>query len=152
MEFETLADYEQFWADFDASARNRRHHGAVAGAVQEGGNERTLGSCIKGGTQWAEYLISGTQRKVSAKPGGRRHGARQAAVKQLVEGLGADDRGFYFAFGEDDVIIIGNTDIPWNLSRHHILRSPAPYATVLDPPDDLDAANKMLTTYRPPGQ
>ena len=105
----------------------------------------------------AKYLIRGTYTAEGIcgvlKDGGT---ARVQAVKQLVEGLGGTIEGFYFAFGEDDfVIIVDGTDIPGILAgtmASGVTGAVRTTTTVLISPDDLDAASKMLTTYRPPGQ
>ncbi len=104
-----------------------------------------------------KYLIRGTYTAEGIrgvlKDGGT---ARVQAVKQLVEGLGGTVEGFYFAFGEDDfVIIVDGTDIPGILAgtmASAVTGAVRTTTTVLISPDDLDAASKMLTTYRPPGQ
>lgn len=105
----------------------------------------------------AKYLIRGTYTAEGIrgvlKDGGT---ARVQAVKQVVEGLGGTIDSFYFAFGEDDfVMIVDGTDVPGMLAGTMAAGASGAVrttTTVLISPDDLDAASKMLTTYRPPGQ
>lgn len=105
----------------------------------------------------AKYLIRGTYTAEGIrgvlKDGGT---ARVQAVKQVVEGLGGTIDAFYFAFGEDDfVMIVDGTDVPGMLAGTMAAGASGAVrttTTVLISPDDLDAASKMLTTYRPPGQ
>lgn len=104
-----------------------------------------------------KYLIRGTYTAEGIrgvlKDGGS---ARVQAVKQLVEGLGGTIEAFYFAFGEDDFVIIADgTGVPGILAGTMAAGASGTVhttTTVLISPDDLDAASKMLTTYRPPGE
>jgi uncharacterized protein with GYD domain len=82
--------------------------------------------------------------------------ARRAAVEQLFQSLGGRVEAFYFAFGETDVVIIG--ELPDNVSAAAgTLRSSASglvvaKTTVLLTPEEIDQATRKSVTYRPPGQ
>lgn len=81
--------------------------------------------------------------------------ARLAAATALIEGLGGSIESFYFAFGDTDVYAI--VDMPDNVSvaAAALAVSAAGGAVsrtvVLLTPDEVDAATKKTTTYRPPG-
>lgn len=105
----------------------------------------------------AKYLIRGSYTAEGVrgvlKDGGT---ARVQAVKQLIEGLGGTVEAFYFAFGEDDFVIISDgTDVSGILAGTMAATASGVVrikTTVLIAPEEIDAASKMLTTYRPPGQ
>ena len=98
----------------------------------------------------AAYTIDGT--KGIMKEGGS---ARKAQLGQILERLGGKLDGFYFAFGEWDVI--GIIDAPdtatitalsmaVNASGGVKLRT-----TPLITPEDVDEATKKSISYRAPG-
>lgn len=82
--------------------------------------------------------------------------ARVAAATALIEGLGGKVESFYFAFGGTDVYV--TADMPDNVSvaAAALAVSAGGGATsrtvVLLTADELDAAAKKQTTYRPPGR
>jgi uncharacterized protein with GYD domain len=86
------------------------------------------------------------------KEGGSR---RHAAVEELFKSLGGTVEVFYYAFGNRDVIIVG--DLPDNATAAAlVLRVNASGAakcttTVLMTPQEVDTAVKKTGTYRPPG-
>lgn len=98
----------------------------------------------------ASYLREGVGGLL--KEGGTR---RRAAVDELFRSLGGTVESFYFAFGDEDVFIIG--ELPDNATAAALaLRVNAAGAascktTVLLTPQEVDAAVKKTGTYRPPG-
>lgn len=86
------------------------------------------------------------------KEGGTR---RREAVDQLFKSVGGKVEAYYFAFGEKDVVIIG--DLPDNTTATALaLRVNATGAalcktTVLLTPQEVDEAVKKPGIYRPPG-
>jgi uncharacterized protein with GYD domain len=81
--------------------------------------------------------------------------ARREAVKKALESVGGQLEAFYFAFGERDVYVLA--DLPDNESAAAMalaVNSSGAVATrtiVLLTPEDVDAAAKRSTDYRPPG-
>jgi len=81
---------------------------------------------------------------------------RRDVVEQLTKVLGGTIEAFYFAFGDDDVIVI--LDLPDNVSVTALsLVVNASGAvkvktTVLLTPEEVDQAAKMTVNYHPPGQ
>jgi uncharacterized protein with GYD domain len=98
----------------------------------------------------ASYLTEGL--KGLAKEGGT---GRRAAVDELFKSLGGTVESFYYAFGDDDVFIIG--DLPDNAAAAAlaIKVNSAGVTTlrtiVLLTAHDIDIAVKKTSTYRPPG-
>jgi uncharacterized protein with GYD domain len=98
----------------------------------------------------ANYLTEGLNGLI--KEGGTR---RRGAVDELFKSLGGSVESFYYAFGDDDVFIIG--DLPDNAAAAALaikvnaagvttLRT-----TVLLTAQEIDVAVKKTSTYRPPG-
>lgn len=81
--------------------------------------------------------------------------SRAATIKSLVESRGGKLDGFYFAFGEDDVIVIA--DLPSNVEAAATSMAVAGSGaariktTVLISPEEIDAATKLKLGYRAPG-
>ena len=104
----------------------------------------------------AKYLIEvnyvGDGISGLLKEGGTR---RREAVDQLFGSVGGKVEAFYYAFGEKDVVIIG--DLPDNATATALtLRVNATGAalcktTVLITPQEVDEAVKKPGMYRPPG-
>jgi uncharacterized protein with GYD domain len=104
-----------------------------------------------------KYLIQasyvGEGLKGLLKEGGS---SRRATVEKVIEGMGGTLESFYYAFGEDDVLGIGN--FPDNATAAAfsmaINASGAIKArtTVLMTPEEVDEAAKMSVGFRPPGQ
>jgi len=104
----------------------------------------------------AKYLIQasyvGEGLKGLLKEGGS---SRRAVVETVLKGMGGTLEVFYYAFGEDDVIGIG--DMPDNATAAAfslaINASGAVKAktTVLMTPEEVDEAAKKTVSYRPPG-
>jgi uncharacterized protein with GYD domain len=81
--------------------------------------------------------------------------ARRTAVEAAAKSVGGKVEQFYFAFGETDVVVI--LDLPDHASAAAmaltVSSSGGVEATtrVLLTPEELDAASKKSTEYRPPG-
>ena len=96
-----------------------------------------------------KYTLEGI-RGVRAQGGS----ARAAAAKAVVEELGGTLESFHFAFGSSDVYLIA--DMPDNAAAgtHHDTDrggGATTRTTVLLTPEEMDAAAKMQSTYKPPG-
>jgi uncharacterized protein with GYD domain len=108
-------------------------------------------------SQMQKYLIQanyvGQGVNGLLKEGGTR---RRAAVDELFKSMGGTLESFYFAFGDQDVYLIG--ELPDNASAAALaLRVNAAGAatcktTVLITPQEVDQAVKKTVSYRPPGQ
>lgn len=99
----------------------------------------------------AKYSVEGT--KGILKDGGSK---RVAVVSKMIESLGGKVESFYFAFGEDDALVI--VDLPDNVSAAAIslaIGSAGGAASlttkVLLTPEEMDEAAKTKVDYRPPG-
>jgi uncharacterized protein with GYD domain len=81
--------------------------------------------------------------------------SRRAAIEELTKKMGGTLEAFYFAFGEDDVILIA--DLPDQTTAAAIsaavnLSGAVSLTTVvLLTPDEMDAALHMAVPYRAPG-
>ncbi len=81
--------------------------------------------------------------------------ARRAAVTSLVESMGGSVDAFYYAFGEDDVIVI--VGLPDNTSAAAVAMTVAASGaahlstTVLITPEEVDEIAEVSVDYRPPG-
>ncbi len=98
----------------------------------------------------ANYLSEGVSGLL--KEGGTR---RRAAVDELFKSVGGSVEAFYFAFGDEDVFVIG--DLPDNATAAALALKvnasgvTACKTTVLLTPEEVDQAVKKTGTYRPPG-
>jgi uncharacterized protein with GYD domain len=98
----------------------------------------------------ASYLDEGIKGLVKEGGSGRR-----AAVDELFGSLGGRLEAFYFAFGDEDVFIIG--DLPDNAAaaalaiRVHAAGAAKCKMTMLLTPQEVDEAVRKSGTYRPPG-
>lgn len=77
-------------------------------------------------------------------------------VEKLITGLGGTIEAFYFSFGDDDVVAIGDFpdhetaaafSLAVNASGAVKIKT-----TVLMTPEEVDAATKKTVDYRPPGK
>jgi len=77
-------------------------------------------------------------------------------VKKLIAGMGGSIEAFYFSFGEDDVVAIGEFpdhetaaafSLTVNASGAVKIKT-----TVLMTPEEVDAATKKTVNFRPPGK
>jgi uncharacterized protein with GYD domain len=98
----------------------------------------------------ARYLTEGI--KGLLKEGGS---GRRAAVDELFASLGGKIESFYFAFGDEDVFIVG--ELPDNTAAAAFaLKVGASGAAIVKTvmllaPEDVDAAVSKTSVYRPPG-
>jgi len=104
-----------------------------------------------------KYLIQasyvGEGLKGLLKEGGS---SRRATVETVIKGMGGTLESFYYAFGEDDDVGIG--DFPDNataaafslaVNASGVIKA---RTTVLMTPEEIDEAAKKTVSYRPPGQ
>ena len=104
-----------------------------------------------------KYLIQasyvGEGLKGLLKEGGSN---RRATVETVIKGMGGTLESFYYAFGEDDVIGIG--DFPDNVTASAFALAinasgvVKARTTVLMTPEEVDEATKKTVDYRPPGK
>jgi uncharacterized protein with GYD domain len=98
----------------------------------------------------SSYSVDGL--KGLLKEGGT---SRRAAVEKLVEGLGGKLEAMYYAFGEDDVLVIA--EYPDNVTAAAASLTVAASGAVsvkmvvLLTPEEIDEAAKKSVDYRPPG-
>jgi uncharacterized protein with GYD domain len=98
----------------------------------------------------SSYSVDGL--KSLLKEGGT---SRRAAVEKLVEGLGGKLEAMYYAFGEDDVLVIA--EYPDNVTAAAASLTVAASGAVsvkmvvLLTPEEIDEAAKKSVDYRPPG-
>lgn len=96
------------------------------------------------------YTVDGVRGV--AKEGGS---ARLAVARKAIEGAGGKMEAFYFAFGDDDAVIIA--DMPDNASAAAVAVTVGAgggarcKTTPLLTPEEFDKAAKMSVPYRAPG-
>ncbi|HET6557153.1 MAG TPA: GYD domain-containing protein [Prolixibacteraceae bacterium] len=103
-----------------------------------------------------KYLIKGTYNPDGTKGLIQEGGSgRKTAIEKMLADMGGRVEAFYFAFGEDDVILI--VELPDDITAVAVgLRVNAAglvriSMTVLISPEDIDAASKKSVSYRAPG-
>jgi len=104
-----------------------------------------------------KYLIQGSYSDQGLKgllqEGGSK---RREAAEQATKGLGGQLEAFYYAFGNNDFVII--VDLPSNVDATALsLAANASGAvesriTVLITPEEVDQATKKTVKFRPPGK
>lgn len=104
----------------------------------------------------AKYMIAAsyTQDGVKGllKEGGT---GRRDAVEKLLDGMGGRLEGFYYAFGDVDVVVIA--DMPDNVSAAAVSLAVAASGAVtsrtvvLLTPEEIDESAEKTVDYRPPG-
>ena len=98
----------------------------------------------------ASYTNEGT--KGLLKEGGS---ARRSAIESLMESVGGKLEAFYFAFGENDAVLIieapSNTDAAAAVLRAAATGGVSISTTVLLTPEEIDEAANKSVTYTPPG-
>jgi uncharacterized protein with GYD domain len=104
----------------------------------------------------AKYLIEASYRAEGIagllKEGGT---GRRTAVDELFSSLGGTVESMYYAFGDQDVYIVG--DLPDNTSaaalsmKVNATGAAACKTIVLMTPQEIDIAIKKSSRYRPPG-
>src|SRR5205085_8521504 len=104
-----------------------------------------------------KYLIQGSYSDQGLKglleEGGSK---RREAAEQSIKGLGGRLEAFYYAFGDDDFVVI--VDLPSNVDASALsLTANASGGvksrmTVLITPEEVDQAANKTVTFRPPGK
>ena len=104
-----------------------------------------------------KYLVQGSYSEQGLngllKEGGSK---RRQAAEQAIKGLGGQLEAFYYAFGNDDFVVI--LDLPNNVDASALaLATNASGAvksrmTVLITPEEIDQATKRTVNFRPPGK
>ena len=81
--------------------------------------------------------------------------SRREALRQTIEGVGGSLEGFYYAFGDDDLLLIAEladaataAAVSLNLGAAGALEVSV---TVLLDPETIDEASKKAVPYRVPG-
>jgi uncharacterized protein with GYD domain len=104
----------------------------------------------------ASYLVRATFNDQGARGMLKEGGSgRRTTLGQLISKMGGSMEAFYFAFGEDDVIVIA--ELPDNITAAalglNVSASGAVRTTtvVLLTPEEIDEAVKKEVGYRPPG-
>jgi uncharacterized protein with GYD domain len=81
--------------------------------------------------------------------------SRRALVEKLAKEMGGSIEAFYYAFGEHDVVVIGeapdHTDAAALAMNVAASGAASIKTTVLLTPEEVDAASKKSVGYRPPG-
>ncbi|MPY52949.1 GYD domain-containing protein [Streptomyces acidicola] len=97
------------------------------------------------------YTTEGTKGLLSEGASGRR-----AAVEQIVTGLGGKVEAMYFAFGEDDLVLIVDFPDPVAMAAVslNVKASGAVHtrATPLLTLDEIDEAARRQVSFRAPGK
>jgi uncharacterized protein with GYD domain len=104
-----------------------------------------------------KYFIKGTYSTNGTKGLLQEGGSgRKMAIEKMLAGMGGKLESFYYAFGEDDVLLI--VELPDDIAAAAVgLRVSAAglvriSMTVLLTPADIDAASKISVSYRAPGE
>ncbi|MFA9430692.1 GYD domain-containing protein [Egicoccus sp. AB-alg2] len=98
----------------------------------------------------ARYTPQGMKGVLSEGGTGRRE-----TIAKMIADVGGSLEAFYFALGEDDVILIA--DVPDNVTTASIgmlvsaSGSVTSRTTVLLTPEEIDQAAQLQVDYRPPG-
>ena len=81
--------------------------------------------------------------------------ARRDAIESLMASVGGKLEAFYFAFGEDDAVLIveapSNADVAAVALSAAAAGSVSIKTTVLLTPEEIDEAAKKSVSYAPPG-
>jgi uncharacterized protein with GYD domain len=98
----------------------------------------------------ATYKVDGVRGLM--KEGGT---GRRTAVKKLIESMGGTLESFYYAYGEDDAVLIVDMPDPkaaLGLTLAVNASGAVRLTTIpLITPEDIDAASKTSVIYRAPG-
>jgi uncharacterized protein with GYD domain len=104
-----------------------------------------------------KYLIQGSYTdeglKGLLKEGGSK---RREAAEQSIKGLGGRLEAYYYAFGEQDFVVIA--DLPSNVDATalsltaNVSGTLKSRMTVLITPEEVDQATKRTVKFRPPGK
>jgi uncharacterized protein with GYD domain len=104
----------------------------------------------------ARYLIQASYTREGIQGVAREGGSsRRDAISKMVADLGGSLEAFYFAFGEDDAVVIA--DLPDNVTAAAVGMTvgasggATTRTTVLLTPEEIDAASGKTVGYRAPG-
>ena len=104
-----------------------------------------------------KYLIRGSYSDQGLKGLLEEGGAkRREAAEQSIKGLGGRLEAFYYAFGDDDFVLI--VDLPNNVDASALSLTANASGTVksrmtvLITPEEVDQATKKTVKFRPPGE
>jgi uncharacterized protein with GYD domain len=99
----------------------------------------------------ANYVGKGVEGLL--KEGGT---SRREAVTKAVTAVGGKLESFYYAFGDTDVLgVIDVPDVAGAIATSLAINATGAVRLALTPlilPEEVDAATKKKTSYRPPGQ
>lgn len=105
----------------------------------------------------AKYLVTASYSAEGIK-GVLKEGASQrvGVVKAMMEGLGGSMEAFHFGLGDSDLSVLA--DLPDNTAAAAVAAAvgssgalSSHQTTVLLTAEEIDAAAKMVVSYRPPG-
>ena len=98
----------------------------------------------------ASYAADGVRGLI--KDGGTK---RRAVVQKLIEGMGGKLEAFYYAYGEDDAVIIADLpDAGTGLAISLTVNASGAVRLTTTPlitPEEIDAASKKTIDYKAPG-
>jgi uncharacterized protein with GYD domain len=104
----------------------------------------------------ARYLIQASYTREGIQGVAREGGSsRRDAISKMIADLGGSLEAFYFAFGEDDAVVIA--DLPDNVTAAAVGMTvgasggATTRTTVLLTPEEIDAASGKTVGYRAPG-
>src|SRR5215471_18759530 len=107
--------------------------------------------------QMPKYLFQGSYTEQGLKGVLQEGGSkRREAAEQLLKGMGGRLEAYYYAFGNNDFVIIA--DLPSNVDAAALSLAVnasgavESRATVLITPEEVDQATKKTVKYRPPGK
>jgi uncharacterized protein with GYD domain len=99
----------------------------------------------------AKYVGKGVEGLI--KEGGS---ARREAAAKAMSSVGGKLESFYYAFGDTDVLgVIDMPDVPSAVAASLAINATGAVTLKLTPlilPEEIDAASKKKSSYRPPGQ
>jgi uncharacterized protein with GYD domain len=99
----------------------------------------------------ASYSPEGVRGLI--KEGGSK---RRAAVQKIIEAMGGKLEAFYYAYGDDDLLIIADLpDTNSGIALSLTVNASGAARTATTPlitPEEIDAASKKTVDYRAPGQ
>ena len=105
----------------------------------------------------AKYLVTGSYTSEGLKGLLKEGGSgRRRAVEEAVKSMGGHLEAYYFAFGDNDVIVI--VDVPDHVTAAALAigisatGTVGAKTTVLLTPEEIDQATKKTLSFRPAGR
>jgi uncharacterized protein with GYD domain len=105
----------------------------------------------------AKYLVTGSYTSEGLKGLLKEGGSgRRKAVEEAVKSMGGHLEAYYFAFGDNDVIVI--VDVPDHVTAAALAigisatGTVGAKTTVLLTPEEIDQATKKTLSFRPAGR